>query len=217
MAGSFIRPVPGPITGPFNEIRSYEIHEGVDIGCPVGTNVLAAASGTVSFAELNGTYGNVIYIDHPNGDQTRYAHLSKFSVPKGTKVIQAQVIGLSGGAAGAAGSGNSTGPHLHHEHRVGGVPQDPTKWWGADDTGSGNGVLVTNPVVDTKGNGGNPIAGAADFFNFVNNGQNWRRIGIGALGVALLIIAVVKITSDTGVGQTVISTAKKAAEVAAVA
>lgn len=97
-------------------------HKGVDIGVSLGTSVVASCGGTVSFAGWNGSYGYVIYIDHPDGRQTRYAHLSKVLVSKGTKVSQGQKIALSGN------SGRSTGPHLHFEMRINGTPVNPTKY-----------------------------------------------------------------------------------------
>lgn len=97
-------------------------HKGVDIGVSMGTSVSASCGGTVSFAGWNGSYGYVIFIDHPDGRQTRYAHLSKILVSKGSKVSQGQKIALSGN------SGRSSGPHLHFEMRINGTPVNPTKY-----------------------------------------------------------------------------------------
>ena len=112
-AGSYIRPVVGGR-------RSQGIHgkNGVDIGSlPVGTPVYAAADGEVilsKYAAGNpwfGGYGNYIIVQHPNGAQTLYAHLSGNKVSRGDKVVQGQTIGYSGN------TGHSTGPHLHFEIR----------------------------------------------------------------------------------------------------
>ena len=82
-------------------------HKGVDIGTPMGTPVLAAKSGTVTWASWNGGYGNCIIISHGNGNSTLYGHLSGYNVTTDQQVKQGQVIGYSGN------TGNSTGPHLH--------------------------------------------------------------------------------------------------------
>ena len=82
-------------------------HKGVDIGTPMGTPVLAAKSGTVTWASWNGGYGNCIIISHGNGNSTLYGHLSDYNVTTDQQVKQGQVIGYSGN------TGNSTGPHLH--------------------------------------------------------------------------------------------------------
>ena len=82
-------------------------HKGVDIGTPMGTAVLAAKAGTVTWASWNGGYGNCVIISHGKGNSTLYGHLSGYNVSVGDKVTQGQVIAYSGN------TGNSTGPHLH--------------------------------------------------------------------------------------------------------
>jgi len=86
---------------------------GIDLGCPIGTAVAAAANGTVIAARTgwNGGYGNMIIISHPNGTQTLYGHLSRINVSSGESVSDGQIIGATGN------SGKSTGPHLHFEVR----------------------------------------------------------------------------------------------------
>lgn len=127
----FINPVgSGPVTGQFGETRARSgggtrQHAGIDIAVPVGTSVKAAAGGTVIESGTLPGYGNVIVIDHGGGTVTRYAHLSRLDRAKGQVVSQGDVIGLSGGARGAPGSGNSRGPHLHYEVRQNGKPVDP--------------------------------------------------------------------------------------------
>lgn len=89
-------------------------YNGVDIGAPTGTPVLASAAGTVMVSRSggwNGGYGNFIVIKHSNGTQTLYAHNSENLVKVGAKVVQGQVIGYVGS------TGKSTGPHLHFEVR----------------------------------------------------------------------------------------------------
>lgn len=125
-AVNFIRPVSGgSITGAFGEGRPGHQHAGQDLAVPVGTQVSAAAAGTVIEVGTLPGYGNVVIIDHGRGTTTRYAHLSKFLVAKGDQVGQGDAIALSGGAKGAPGAGNSQGPHLHYEVRRGGKPVNP--------------------------------------------------------------------------------------------
>lgn len=90
-------------------------YKATDFGVPVGTNVYAVADGTViSVVSQTDSYGKYIIIDHGNNVYSLYAHLSEFKVAKGDRVVQGQTIALSGN------TGNSTGPHLHFEIRVGG-------------------------------------------------------------------------------------------------
>jgi len=93
-------------------------HTGVDFAAPIGTPVVASAGGTVSTAGTAGRYGNLVVIDH-GGTSTYYAHLSSIAVTTGEVVVAGSRIG----AVGA--TGNVTGPHLHFELRIGGVPHDP--------------------------------------------------------------------------------------------
>ncbi len=103
-------------------------HSGVDIATPVGTPVRAAAGGYVAFTRLGRQYGNYIMIIHSGGIATIYAHLSKFNVQADSYVERGEIIGYSGGAAGAYGSGLSTGPHLHFEVRQDGIPTNPEQF-----------------------------------------------------------------------------------------
>ena len=94
-------------------------HEGLDFGAPVGAPILAAAGGVVVVAGRHPGYGIQIDIDHGDGLITRYAHASKLDVAEGEIVRQGQKI------AEVGSTGRSTGPHLHFEVRVDGVPRDP--------------------------------------------------------------------------------------------
>jgi murein DD-endopeptidase MepM/ murein hydrolase activator NlpD len=94
-------------------------HTGVDISAQVGTPVKTAADGVVVHAEWSSGYGRMVVIDHGNGLQTRYAHLSQFQVVPGQEVRRGDVIALSGA------SGRATGPHLHFEVRLMGTPVNP--------------------------------------------------------------------------------------------
>lgn len=89
-------------------------HNGVDYGMPVGSPLYAAAAGTVIIAKnsgYNGGYGDYVVIQHSNGTQTVYGHMSNVTVSAGQTLVQGQLIGYSGN------TGKSTGPHLHFEIR----------------------------------------------------------------------------------------------------
>lgn len=103
--------------------NATSVHRGIDIGVPMGSNVLAAEAGTVATAGFNGSYGYYITINHGGGYVTLYAHNSKLLVSKGDTVKRGQVI------AKAGSTGNSTGPHIHFEVMVNGVCQNPTKYF----------------------------------------------------------------------------------------
>ena len=117
-AAGLIWPVLGPVTSPFGW-RWGRMHEGIDIGAASGTQIRAAAAGTVIYAGWLGGYGNLDVIDHGGGVATAYGHQSSVAVGNGASVAQGQVIGYVGS------TGHSTGPHLHFEVRVNGIPQDP--------------------------------------------------------------------------------------------
>lgn len=89
-------------------------HKGTDWAVPTGTAVMASGSGVVTRAGWASGYGNVVYISHEDGKETRYGHLSKILVSVGQKVKQGEKIALSGN------TGRSTGPHLHFEIRING-------------------------------------------------------------------------------------------------
>ena len=98
------------------------MHEGLDIAAPHGKEVVAPSDGVIIFAGLEGGYGNVLVIDHGYGVKTRYGHLSKLEVKTGDHVKRGQVVGAVGN------TGRSTGPHLHYEVRVNGIPENPRKF-----------------------------------------------------------------------------------------
>ncbi len=98
------------------------MHAGMDIAAPHGKEVFAPSDGTVVFAGLEGGYGNVIVIDHGYGIKTRYGHLAKLLVKAGDRVKRGAHI------AAVGNTGRSTGPHLHYEVRVNGIPQNPRKF-----------------------------------------------------------------------------------------
>jgi murein DD-endopeptidase MepM/ murein hydrolase activator NlpD len=120
LSTGFIWPADGVFTSGYGW-RWGRIHAGIDIAAPVGTPILAAASGVIEYASWNdGGYGNMIDIRHADGTITRYAHMNELYVKEGQTVSQGQTIGAMGS------TGFSTGPHLHFEIRPnGGSAIDP--------------------------------------------------------------------------------------------
>lgn len=98
------------------------LHTGLDFQAEPGTPILTAAGGVVVVQEYHPAYGNLIEVDHGNNLVTRYAHASRVFVKKGDLVKRGQKI------AEVGSTGRSTGPHLHFEVLVQGVPQDPQKF-----------------------------------------------------------------------------------------
>ncbi|HTS88882.1 MAG TPA: M23 family metallopeptidase [Gemmatimonadales bacterium] len=96
-----------------------ETHPGIDIAVPIGSAVRAAGGGNVLQTGEEAEYGNFVLLEHPNGYQSMYGHLSRITVSPGQPVNAGQVIGLSGN------SGRSSAPHLHFEIRHDGQPIDP--------------------------------------------------------------------------------------------
>jgi murein DD-endopeptidase MepM/ murein hydrolase activator NlpD len=105
---------------PFSGHQTF--HEGVDFAAESGTPINAAASGKVIYAETHPAYGKTVDIDHGNGLVTRYAHSSELLVTDGDLVVRGQRIARVGS------TGRSTGPHLHFEVRLNGVPQNPGRF-----------------------------------------------------------------------------------------
>ncbi len=108
----------GTLTSQFGPRRKH-CHNGLDIAAPIGTPVRAAAGGRVIFSGRLRGYGNLIVVQHNSVYSTAYAHLKNRSVRKGKKVKRGAKLGTVGR------SGQSTGPHLHFEVRVNGLPRDP--------------------------------------------------------------------------------------------
>lgn len=119
--GGWTWPAGGTVTSEFG-YRWGRLHAGLDIGAPEGSPVWAARGGTVTYAGAMGGYGNLVLLDHGGGVSTAYAHQSAIMVSVGTSVSAGQQIGQVGS------TGNSTGPHLHFETRIGGNPQDPRSY-----------------------------------------------------------------------------------------
>jgi murein DD-endopeptidase MepM/ murein hydrolase activator NlpD len=110
----------GGRTDPFS--GEGAMHTGVDLSAAWGTQVHSAADGIVVHASWGGQYGNLVVIDHGEGMQTWYAHLSSFAVVPGQEIRRGEILGRSGA------TGRVTAPHLHYEVRVGGTPVNPYKY-----------------------------------------------------------------------------------------
>lgn len=112
------------------------LHSGLDFPADVGTPIYAAAGGVVVVQEYHPAYGNMVELDHGNELMTRYAHASRVHVSKGDIVKRGQKI------AEVGSTGRSTGPHLHFEVWVSGVPQDPQRFLAAGDSMAAASQLV---------------------------------------------------------------------------
>ncbi|MCP4113334.1 MAG: M23 family metallopeptidase [Desulfobacteraceae bacterium] len=122
-----IRPVRGVLTSKFGRRRSpftglKEFHKGLDIANRRGTPVVATADGTVTFAATKGFLGKLVTVNHGHGMVTNYGHLDKILKKSGEKVKRGDIIGTVGT------SGRTTGPHVHYEVRISGMPVDPEKY-----------------------------------------------------------------------------------------
>ena len=119
-----VTPITGTITsryGVSSRIRK-STHTGLDIAATKGTPIKVVAAGTVIAASYDGSYGNLVKVDHGNGVETWYAHTSKMYVKVGEQVEAGDVIATVGS------TGNSTGPHLHLEIRVNGEHVNPQNY-----------------------------------------------------------------------------------------
>ena len=119
-----VTPIEGTITsryGANSRIRK-STHTGLDIAATSGTPIKVVAAGTVISASYDGSYGNLVKVDHGNGVETWYAHTSKMYVKVGEQVEAGDVI------AAVGSTGNSTGPHLHLEIRVNGEHVNPQNY-----------------------------------------------------------------------------------------
>ena len=122
-----IIPVKGWITSIFGSrvdpfTKKIERHEGLDISTRLGTPIIAPADGVVTFAGNKPGYGLMLSIDHGYGITTVYGHNSRIFVAQGARVKRGMPISAVGS------TGRSTGPHLHYEVRVNGVPVNPKKF-----------------------------------------------------------------------------------------
>ncbi len=111
-------------------LKYRRMHEGLDFRADIGTPIYATGDATVKVAARRGNYGLMIVLDHGQGIETRYAHLSGFAdgIRSGTEVQRGDVIGYSGN------TGMTQGPHLHYEVHINGSPVDPMNYLIADTT-----------------------------------------------------------------------------------
>ena len=110
----------GTRVSPFSGIEKP--HEGIDIAAQTGTPVVSSADGVVIKAGFMTGYGNMVEISHGYGIRTLYAHNSRINVKAGQRVHRGEVIAYAGD------SGSSTGPHLHYEVKMNGLPVNPAKY-----------------------------------------------------------------------------------------
>jgi murein DD-endopeptidase MepM/ murein hydrolase activator NlpD len=123
-AGNWVWPAPSDTSHLLSGNNFSSWHPGVDILELLGWPILAADRGVVAYAGWSAVgYGNLVVINHLNGWETRYAHLSEIDVQCGDDVVGGQRIGFAGS------TGNSTGPHLHFEMRYNGSPVDPHTYY----------------------------------------------------------------------------------------
>ncbi len=128
-ANGFIWPAKGVFTSGYGW-RWGRMHKGIDIAGPIGTPIVAASDGVVTYAQWNdGGYGYLVEITHPDGSETVYAHNSRILVQKGQRVAQGEQISEMGS------TGFSTGPHLHFEiHPAGSGAVNPMAFLPKDDS-----------------------------------------------------------------------------------
>src|SRR5262249_9459120 len=122
-----IWPARGWVTSDFGQrLHPYTadrmIHAGMNIASGRGKPIYAPSNGMVVYAGPEGNYGNVVVLDHGYGVKTRYGHLAEVLVKTGDRVKRGVQLGSVGN------TGRSTGPHLHYEVRVNGIPQNPRKF-----------------------------------------------------------------------------------------
>jgi murein DD-endopeptidase MepM/ murein hydrolase activator NlpD len=121
-------PVSGCMTSPFGVKRLHngkptgEYHGGVDQRTPEGEAIRAVAAGTITFAKQFNVLGNAVGIDHGQGLESMYLHMSRFVVAAGAAVQRGDILGYAGS------TGRSTGPHLHWVLYVNGVNVNPAQW-----------------------------------------------------------------------------------------
>ena len=125
---SFDAPVPGCMVSVYGAIRERhhkptgERHGGVDLRAPAGEPIRAAEAGTVKLAQKITVLGNTVGVDHGQGVETIYMHMSKLAVRPGAQVQRGDIVGYAGS------TGRSTAPHLHWSVYVNGVAVNPSHW-----------------------------------------------------------------------------------------
>ncbi len=123
-----VAPLPGCVLSPFGVARLHngkptgEFHGGIDQRAAAGTPIRAAGAGVVKIVQPFNVLGGTVAIDHGQGLETMYLHMSKLNVALGDHVKKGEVIGYVGS------TGRANGPHLHWVVYVNGVPQNPQQW-----------------------------------------------------------------------------------------
>jgi murein DD-endopeptidase MepM/ murein hydrolase activator NlpD len=123
-----VAPVPGCVISPFGVKRLHngkptgDFHAGIDQRAPAGTPIRAVAAGVVKIVQPFNVLGGTVAIDHGQGLETMYLHMSKLNVEAGARVNRGDVIGYVGA------TGRANGPHLHWVIYVNGVPVNPQQW-----------------------------------------------------------------------------------------
>lgn len=185
VSNGMVTPVNGVMTSTFGPRRhpilnTVRIHKGVDWAAPTGTPIMAAFDGTISFQGDGGGYGNLVKISHPDGRETRYAHMSKFApnLSVGATVKAGDVIGFIGT------TGLSTGPHLHFELYLAGQAIDPlgtvTTIVAVTDGNSDDAAVevLTDRIVRVESGGNakakNPLSSATGLGQFIDS--TWIRM-----------------------------------------
>ena len=193
LGGGLINPVQGTLTSTFGPrfhpiLKVTKLHAGVDWAAPTGTPIVAAGNGTIAYAGDASGYGNVVYIDHAGGIQSRYAHMSAFAdgIKTGGTVTAGTLIGYVGT------TGRSTGPHLHFEVHLNGVPVDPLTLGGSGGGGGDGGAAapqgglvasdaveqLTNIIIKVESGGNatakNPLSSATGLGQFIES--TWLRM-----------------------------------------
>ncbi|MDX8436813.1 M23 family metallopeptidase [Mesorhizobium abyssinicae] len=188
VTNGMVTPVSGVMTSTFGPrkhpiLGTVRIHKGVDWAAPVGTPIMAAFDGEITFQGDGGSYGNLVNISHPNGRETRYAHMQKFAIASGvgTKVKAGDVIGYIGT------TGLSTGPHLHFELYQAGAAIDPlgtvttvAAYASVSSGGSGDAAVetLTDRIVHVESGGSarakNPLSSATGAGQFIS--KTWIRM-----------------------------------------
>ncbi|OBQ87799.1 M23 family metallopeptidase [Mesorhizobium sp. WSM3873] len=189
VTNGMVTPVSGVMTSTFGPrkhpiLGTVRIHKGVDWAAPVGTPIMAAFDGEITFQGDGGSYGNLVKITHANGRETRYAHMQKFAIASGvgTKVKAGDVIGYIGT------TGLSTGPHLHFELYQGGQAIDPlgtvttVATYASGGAGGGYGDAAVETLTDRivhvesggKARAKNPLSSATGAGQFIT--KTWIRM-----------------------------------------
>lgn len=120
-------PVKGSLSGGFgfsedSATGKTKMHTGIDISTSTGSSVISPSDGIIEFCDVYGGYGNLIVVNHGNNIKTWHGHLNNFRVKLNDKIRRGQIIGTVGM------TGRTTGPHLHYEIRIYGIPVNPLKY-----------------------------------------------------------------------------------------